>query len=83
MKSAKPMIVKCAKCGKEIDLWNEKAEMFDVPIKVCAISHSLVVGRTVYFLCMECSRKYKVIEEYNGRPIIIRRDAKINLSDFF
>ena len=72
--------VKCAKCGKEISF--AKAEMFDVPVKVCVnLEYAREIGRTILFLCSTCSQKYKIVEEYMGVPIIVPKTSSEGLPE--
>jgi len=64
-----PVKIKCAKCGKAIPIL--EAKPFVVPSKICALWHSVQIGTAIYYLCPECAKKYKVTEEYMGRPIIM------------
>lgn len=63
--------IKCASCGNPLDHndpkdWNRHV----VPMKSCALTHTVTIGDDIVYLCKKCERTKVVVENYMGRVVV-------------
>lgn len=72
--------VNCVGCRKVLNPkdrrdWNRHI----IPVKSCAITHTVQIGQETVFLCKRCNKTKVVIENYMGRVLTRTRTEQAKI----